>query len=474
MDVEVLKQKILDLAIRGKLVPQDPNDEPASVLIEKIKAEKSKLVKEGKIKATKEESYIYKGSDNCYYEKIGNKVFDITDEIPFDIPTNWTFSRLDNYVKLVTDFVASGSFASLRENVKYYDEPNYAVLVRTCDFKSNFKDSLVYTDKHGYDFLSNSNLYGGEILLSNIGASIGKVFIVPYLNVRMTLAPNSIMVKLTNDELREYFYYLFLSPYGQKILNEISASSAQAKFNKTDFKKLIIPIPPLKEQKRINNILSKVNEHIENIYNEYNQIEELIKIAKSKILDEVFGDNSSYKSYYKIKQGELMNYCASITKGTTPTSYGFKYLNRGIPFIKVENVSNYCVNHDTINCYISKEANEFQKRSQLKENDILFSIAGTIGKICLIKKCDVPSNTNQAFAIISGYSNHIIPEYLMYYLEWSKFSDSKVDTHGLGMENATLTGLKKLKIWFPELLSDQQIIVKELINTLKILNSIAS
>lgn len=199
---------------------------------------------------------------------------------------------------MVTDFVASGSFASLRENVKYYDEPNYAVLVRTCDFKSNFKDSLVYTDKHGYDFLSNSNLYGGEILLSNIGASIGKVFIVPYLNVRMTLAPNSIMVKLTNDELREYFYYLFLSPYGQKILNEISASSAQAKFNKTDFKKLIIPIPPLKEQKRINNILSKVNEHIENIYNEYNQIEELIKIAKSKILDEVFGDNSSYKSYY--------------------------------------------------------------------------------------------------------------------------------------------------------------------------------
>ena len=74
MDVEKLKQKILDLAIRGKLVPQDPNDEPASVLIEKIKAEKAKLVKEGKIKASKEESYIFKGSDNFYYEKIGNLV----------------------------------------------------------------------------------------------------------------------------------------------------------------------------------------------------------------------------------------------------------------------------------------------------------------------------------------------------------------------------------------------------------------
>ena len=74
MDVEVLKQKILDLAIRGKLVPQDPNDEPASALLEKIKAEKAKLVKEGKIKASKEESYIYKGSDNCYYEKKGNVI----------------------------------------------------------------------------------------------------------------------------------------------------------------------------------------------------------------------------------------------------------------------------------------------------------------------------------------------------------------------------------------------------------------
>jgi len=69
MNVEKLKQKILDLAIRGKLVPQDPHDEPASVLIEKIKAEKERLAKEGKIKASKEESYIYKGSDNCYYEK---------------------------------------------------------------------------------------------------------------------------------------------------------------------------------------------------------------------------------------------------------------------------------------------------------------------------------------------------------------------------------------------------------------------
>jgi len=347
-------------------------------------------------------------------------------------------------------------------------------MVRTCDFKTDFRESLVYTDKHGYEFLSNSNLFGGEILLSNIGASIGKIFIVPKLDYRMTLAPNSIMVKFFDDELREYFYYLFLSSYGQKILNDISASSAQAKFNKTDFKQLIIPIPPLNEQLRIGKAIKEIENQLISIQKEYDDINNLVDIAKAKVLESIFSENSSYKSYYEINQGKLSNYCTSITKGTTPTSYGFKYLNQGIPFIKVENVSNYRVNRNTINCYISSEANEFQKRSQLKENDVLFSIAGTIGKICLISKNDIPANTNQAFAIISGYSNNILPEYLMYYLEWSKHSDSKVDTHGLGMENATLAGLKNLNIWFPKSINEQRIIVNSLINLLKILDSIIS
>ena len=89
-----LKNKILDLAIQGKLVEQDPNDEPASVLLEKIKAEKAELVKQGKIKKDKQESYIYKGADNRHYEKNGSEVRDITDEIPFNIPNSWQWVRL--------------------------------------------------------------------------------------------------------------------------------------------------------------------------------------------------------------------------------------------------------------------------------------------------------------------------------------------------------------------------------------------
>lgn len=87
------KSQILDLAIRGKLVPQDPNDEPASVLLERIRAEKEDLIKQGKIKRDKKESVIFKGEDNSYYEKIGGKVENISDEIPFELPEGWAWCR---------------------------------------------------------------------------------------------------------------------------------------------------------------------------------------------------------------------------------------------------------------------------------------------------------------------------------------------------------------------------------------------
>jgi type I restriction enzyme S subunit len=216
--IKQTRQKILDLAIHGKLVPQNKSDEPASVLLERITR------------------------DNPHYEKLA--------DVPFEIPESWEWVKLGDVVKQVTDFVASGSFASLRENVKYYKEENYAILVRTLDFRNNFEKDLTYTDKHGYEFLSNSNLFGGELLLSNIG-SIGKVFIVPKLNKRMTLAPNSIMVRHYDDSQRDWLYYFFLSPVGQEVLLSISSSTTQAKFNKTQLKGVLVPLPPLAEQKRI-------------------------------------------------------------------------------------------------------------------------------------------------------------------------------------------------------------------------------
>lgn len=96
------KTKILDLAIRGKLVPQDPNDEPASVLLERIRAEKEELIKQGKIKRDKKESVIFKGDDNSYYEKIGDKIENIDDEIPFELPDGWGVVRLKELWELIS------------------------------------------------------------------------------------------------------------------------------------------------------------------------------------------------------------------------------------------------------------------------------------------------------------------------------------------------------------------------------------
>ena len=100
--ISMAKSKILDLAIRGQLVPQDPNDEPASVLLERIRAEKEELIKQGKIKRDKKESVIFRGEDNSYYEKIGNKVENISDEIPFELPDGWAFVRLKELWKLIS------------------------------------------------------------------------------------------------------------------------------------------------------------------------------------------------------------------------------------------------------------------------------------------------------------------------------------------------------------------------------------
>ena len=202
---------------------------------------------------------------SSYYEKIlaTGEVKCIDEEIPFEIPKGWEWCRLNEVATSVTDFVASGSFASLRENVKYYSTKEYALLVRTKDLSCNFSKDLVYTDKHGYDFLSNSNLFGGELILPNIGASIGKVFIVPNLNMPMTLAPNSVMIRLDDECTKSWLYNVFSSPFGYDTLWSISSSTAQGKFNKTDFRKVLVPIPPIEEQNRIVTKIKELSPYIE-------------------------------------------------------------------------------------------------------------------------------------------------------------------------------------------------------------------
>ena len=124
-NIDSVKTKILDLAIRGKLVPQDPNDEPASVLLERIREEKEELIKQGKIKRDKKESVIFKGDDNSYYEKIGDEITCIDDEIPFEIPDNWCWARLSS---LTSQIFAGGDkpVNYSKEKTEFYSIPIYS------------------------------------------------------------------------------------------------------------------------------------------------------------------------------------------------------------------------------------------------------------------------------------------------------------------------------------------------------------
>jgi type I restriction enzyme S subunit len=159
----------------------------------------------------------------------------------------------------------------------------------------------------------------------------------------------------------------------------------------------------------------------------------------------------------KILLGKL---ASKITKGSTPTTYGFKYLQQGINFIKIENVKNGIIDVNGIYQFISKEAHEHQKRSQLESGDVLFSIAGTIGETCIIKKEHLPANTNQAFAIISGFNAALNERFLR--LQLDSFVSRKVKSKARGgaMNNVSLGNLKELEVKLPPLPIQRAIVSK--------------
>ena len=153
---------------------------------------------------------------------------------------------------LVTDFVANGSFASLKENVKYLDDEDYAILVRFTDYVKKWKSKFKYVSLKSYNFLKHSSLQPGDLIMSNVGDP-GQVFILPDLGKPMTLGPNSILIRpekhITNSK---FLFYYFQSTKGINQIKKIITSTAQSKFNKTSFRDLEINLPSLADQKKNN------------------------------------------------------------------------------------------------------------------------------------------------------------------------------------------------------------------------------
>lgn len=279
MDTKKLKQKVLDLAIRGKLVPQDPNDEPASKLLERIYAEKQKLIAEGKIKKEKRSSFIFKGEDNSYYEKVVENgketIRDITDEIPFDIPETWAWSRLGS-----VGTVFSGGTPSTRNNDYWNGNIPWITPADLTDYNDMYISSgRKNISELGLKESSACYIPTGSVIYSS-RAPIG--YIVISKN-EITTNQGFKSIFPTIPEMNKYIYYVLksLTPLIKKCASgttfkEISASS---------FGNVLFPIPPVEEQKRIVSIIENLKNQIADINNAYNTLSAKIDQTKSKLLD---------------------------------------------------------------------------------------------------------------------------------------------------------------------------------------------
>ena len=177
--------------------------------------------------------------------------------------SNWNTERIAA-VANVTDFVANGSFESLRNNVTYRSEPDHAILIRLVDYNAGWNGNYVYVDQASFSFLKKSVLLPGDIIIANVGANAGTVFRVPELEKPMTLGPNAILCQAKEGVLdRDFLYYYLTGREGQESIASILGGSAQPKFNKTDFRSLYVPVPPMPEQKSIGKVLKTLDDKIE-------------------------------------------------------------------------------------------------------------------------------------------------------------------------------------------------------------------
>ena len=270
MTGQQLKNSILQMAVQGKLVPQDPNDEPASVLLERIRAEKEQLIKEGKIKKEKNPSVIFRGADNLPYEKVGkNEPVCIADEVPFDIPESWEWVRLESICTKLVD-----GDHNPPKGCSY--ETTYVMVSST-----NINDDCIvelekvrYLEKNIFDKENErTNAATGDIFFTSVG-SLGRSCVYEGgLNICFQRSVSVIHTLIFNYYLK---YCLDSAYIQQKIVRE-ATGTAQKGFYLNQLALLLIPIPPIKEQHRI---VSKYLETVQ-MQKEYYKTNETLDVLNS-------------------------------------------------------------------------------------------------------------------------------------------------------------------------------------------------
>lgn len=492
LTADQIRKSILQLAIQGKLVKQNPNDEPASELVKRIYEEKQRLIKEGKIKKDKNESYIYKGDDNCYYEKIGkNKVIKL-ENLPFEIPENWSWIRLSSFCDIYTG-------DSINENDKnklYRNRSEGYDYIGTKDV--NFNHTIVYENGVKIPYDTQFKICPkSKILLCIEGGSAGRKIAFTSKDVCFGNKLACFNSWIIDDRYLYLFLQspLFLQLFKDKLTGIISGVSIN------NLKQLFLPLPPLEEQERIvekfkscEPLLSRYELIEQNITLLETSLEEKLKASilqyaiegklvkqdpndepASVLLEHIKAEKEKLIKEGKIKRdkheleiviGDDKNYYENLPHGWCLASLDlFGYYKKG-PFgssltkslfvdektpnrVKVYEQKNAIQhNYQLGNYYISKNKYDEMRGFSVFPGDIIVSCAGTIGEIYQLPIEAPIGIINQALMKITLFYNHIAPYYII--LLKDKLYELSKSAKGTAIKNIpSFDKLKPAKVLLP-------------------------
>ena len=511
MTGQQLKNSILQMAVQGKLVPQDPNDEPASVLLARIRKEKEELIKAGKIKKEKNPSYIFRGADNLPYEKVGkNEPVCIADEVPFDIPESWEWVR----------------WATLSESIQYgYNAPaqenGRIKMVRISDIQDNsvLWETVPYCDIRESE-IDAYLLKPNDILFARTGGTVGKSYLVQEVPEEAIYAGYLIRTRYSNQLCPQYLKYFMESELYWSQLREGTIATAQPNCNGKTLGNILVPIPPLLEQFRIveklNKIMLCVNEYsiayskakrlndnfpeqlkksilqeaiqgklvpqnpadepasvlLEHICAEKQKLIAEGRLKKDKHESVIFRrDNSHYEKLdgiecciddeipFEIPGSWVWERWGSISQSI---QYGYNAPAKDcgrIKMVRISDIQDNSVLWETVP-YCDIKENEISTYL-LQPNDILFArTGGTVGKSYLVQ--EVPEEAIYAgYLIRTRYSQWVYPQYLKFFMEselyWSQLRNGTIAT---AQPNCNGRTLGKMLLPIPPLSEQYRIVEK--------------
>jgi hypothetical protein len=236
--VSLTKSKILDLAVHGQLVPHNPNDEPASVLLDRIRAEKKELVKQGIIKQDKRESGIFLGEDNSYYEKVGEAVSCIDELIPFELPEGWA------WVRGYSCFSGMESKRPAGVDFDYID-------IDSIDNRNHVITEPKHMAVHDAPSRASRAVRAGSVLFSLVRPYLQNIAYIPEEYSSCIASTGFYVCNSSGALIPEFMFYLMLSPYVVNGLNQFMKGDNSPSISKDDIENWLYPIPPIAEQKRI-------------------------------------------------------------------------------------------------------------------------------------------------------------------------------------------------------------------------------